>query len=456
MTDNQQSGWAKAFKAYDIRGRVPSELNPEMAYRLGRAFAEQLQAKKVVVGRDVRLSSAELAAAVGKGLMEAGCDVLDIGLGGTEMVYFATSHLRADGGIMVTASHNPLDYNGMKLVRQESRPISGDSGLHAIRDAVCDGREWGPVAAPGTTLAVDVLPSYVEHLLSYIEVTRMKPLKVVMDAGNGGAGLVLRELAKRLPLEIVPVRFEPDGTFPQGIPNPLLPENRSLTAEAVRKSGADLGIAWDGDFDRCFFFDETGEFIEGYYVVGLLAAAFLQKTPGAKIIHDPRLTWNTRDMVETDGGVAIQSKTGHAFIKERMRAEDAVYGGEMSAHHYFRDFFYCDSGMIPWLLVLGLMSRSGKKLSELVDERMRLYPCSGEINRELSDAAAAIRRVEEKYLPQAIGVDRTDGVSLEFATWRFNLRSSNTEPVVRLNVETRGDEALMREKTAEILALLDE
>ena len=284
----------------------------------------------------------------------------------------------------------------------------------------------------------------------------MKPLKVVMDAGNGGAGLVLRELAKRLPLEIVPVRFEPDGTFPQGIPNPLLPENRSLTAEAVRKSGADLGIAWDGDFDRCFFFDETGEFIEGYYVVGLLAAAFLQKTPGAKIIHDPRLTWNTRDMVETDGGVAIQSKTGHAFIKERMRAEDAVYGGEMSAHHYFRDFFYCDSGMIPWLLVLGQMSRSGKKLSELVDERMRLYPCSGEINRELSDAAAAIRRVEKKYQPQAIGVDRTDGVSLEFATWRFNLRSSNTEPVVRLNVETRGDAALMREKTAEILALLDQ
>ncbi|NMC31954.1 MAG: phosphomannomutase [Veillonellaceae bacterium] len=456
MTDNQQSGWAKAFKAYDIRGRVPSELNPEMAYRLGRAFAEQLQAKKVVVGRDVRLSSAELAVAVGKGLMEAGCDVLDIGLGGTEMVYFATSHLRADGGIMVTASHNPLDYNGMKLVRRESRPISGDSGLHAIRDAVCDGRNWGPAAAPGTTQAVDVLPAYVEHLLSYIEVTRMKPLKVVMDAGNGGAGLVLRELAKRLPLTLIPVRFEPDGNFPQGIPNPLLPENRSLTAETVRKTGADLGIAWDGDFDRCFFFDETGEFIEGYYVVGLLAAAFLQKTPGAKIIHDPRLIWNTRDIVKTAGGMAIQSKTGHAFIKERMRAEDAVYGGEMSAHHYFRDFFYCDSGMIPWLLVLELMSRSGKKLSELVDERMRLYPCSGEINRELAAAAVAIRRVEEKYLPQAIGVDRTDGVSLEFATWRFNLRSSNTEPVVRLNVETRGDAALMREKTTEILVLLDQ
>ncbi len=448
--------WAKAFKAYDIRGRLPEELNPAMAYRLGRAFAEQLQAKTAVVGRDVRLSSSELAEAVGQGLLAGGCDVLDIGLCGTEMVYFATSHLRADGGIMVTASHNPLDYNGMKLVRRESRPISGDSGLLAIRDAVCGSREWTPVAVTGIRQSVDVLPAYVEHLLSYVDVARLKPLKVVMDAGNGGAGLVLRELAKRLPLEIVPVRFEPDGTFPQGIPNPLLPENRSITAEAVLKSGAAIGIAWDGDYDRCFFFDEAGGFIEGYYVVGLLAAAFLQKNPGARIIHDPRLTWNTRDMVEAAGGKAVQSKTGHAFIKERMRAEDAVYGGEMSAHHYFRDFFYCDSGMIPWLLVLELMSRNGKPLSELVGERMRLYPCSGEINRELADAATAIRRVEEKYLPTAVSVDRTDGLSAEFGQWRFNLRSSNTEPVVRLNVETKGDEVLMREKTTEILALLDE
>jgi phosphomannomutase/phosphomannomutase/phosphoglucomutase len=357
---------------------------------------------------------------------------------------------------MVTASHNPLDYNGMKLVRRESRPISGDSGLHAIRDAVCGNREWASAPVTGVRKPVDVLPAYVEHLLSFVDVKRLKPLKVVVDAGNGGAGLVLRELAKRLPLSIVPVRFEPDGTFPQGIPNPLLPENRSITAEAVLKSGAAVGIAWDGDYDRCFFFDEAGGFIEGYYVVGLLAAAFLQKNPGARIIHDPRLTWNTRDMVEAAGGKAVQSKTGHAFIKERMRAEDAVYGGEMSAHHYFRDFFYCDSGMIPWLLVLELMSRNGKPLSELVGERMRLYPCSGEINRELADAAAAIRRVEEKYLPNAVCVDRTDGVSIEFDKWRFNLRSSNTEPVVRLNVETRGDEALMREKTTEILALLDE
>lgn len=448
--------WAKAFKAYDIRGRLPEELNPAMAYRLGRAFAEQLQAKTVVVGRDVRLSSLDLAEAVGQGLLAGGCNVLDIGLCGTEMVYFATSHLRADGGIMVTASHNPLDYNGMKLVRRESRPISGDSGLQAIRDAVCGNRQWAPAAVTGIRQPVDVLPPYVEHLLSYVDVARMKPLKVVMDAGNGGAGLVLRELAKRLPLEIVPVRFEPDGTFPQGIPNPLLPENRSITAEAVLKSGAAMGIAWDGDYDRCFFFDEAGRFIEGYYVVGLLSAAFLQKNPGARIIHDPRLTWNTRDMVEAAGGKAVQSKTGHAFIKERMRAEDAVYGGEMSAHHYFRDFFYCDSGMIPWLLVLELMSRNGKPLSELVGERMRLYPCSGEINRELADAATAIRRVEAKYLPTAVSVDRTDGLSAEFGQWRFNLRSSNTEPVVRLNVETKGDEALMLEKTAEILALLDE
>ena len=445
----------KAFKAYDIRGRLPEEINPTMAYRLGQAFAEQLAAKNVVVGRDVRLSSPELADAVMQGLMAGGCNAIDIGLCGTEMVYFATAHLQADGGIMVTASHNPLDYNGMKLVRQGARPISGDSGLDAIRDAVCDGRAFYSAVVGGERIRLNIMADYVAHLLSYVDCGALQPMKVVFDAGNGGAGLVMEQLAAQLPLTVVPVRFAPDGTFPQGIPNPLLPENRAVTAEAVLAAGADFGVAWDGDFDRCFFFDEQANFIEGYYVVGLLAEAFLQKSPGARIIHDPRLSWNTQAIVAGAGGVAIQSKTGHAFIKERMRAEDAVYGGEMSAHHYFRDFFYCDSGMIPWLLVLELLSRSGKKLSELVGERMAAFPCSGEINRELAEPKAAIRRVEERFLGEALQVDRTDGVSAEFADWRFNLRSSNTEPVVRLNVESRADAALMRQKTAEILAVLD-
>ena len=451
----KQQAWRKAFKAYDIRGRIPAEMNEEMAWRLGRAFAEVWKPASVVVGRDVRPSSEKLCAAITAGLRAGGAAVLDIGLGGTEMVYFATSHLGADGGLMVTASHNPQDYNGIKLVQKGSRPISGDSGLHALRDLVCSETVWPDAAEPGEYRSVSVMADYVAHLLQYIDPLQMKPLKVVVDPGNGGAGLVLAELAKKLPLEMIPVRFEPDGTFPQGIPNPLLPENRSITAEAVKQTHAAVGVAWDGDFDRCFFFDENAEFLEGYYIVGFLAEAFLAKHPGARIIHDPRLTWNTREIVERLGGVPIQCKTGHAFIKERMRAEDAVYGGEMSAHHYFRDFYYCDSGMIPFLLVLELLSRSGRNLSELMAERLRRYPCSGEINRELAEPAAAIRRVEAAFLGEALAVDRTDGVSAEFADWRFNLRSSNTEPVVRLNVETKGDQALMEAKTRKILSILD-
>ena len=446
----------KGFKAYDIRGVVGAEVNEDLAYRVGRAYAALYHPQAMCVGYDIRPSSPAIAEAVMRGLTDGGADVMDIGLCGTEMVYYATSHLRADGGIMVTASHNPLDYNGMKLVRQGARPISGDSGLDAIRDAVCDGRAFDSAAVGGERIRLNIMADYVAHLLSYVDRGVLQPMKVVFDAGNGGAGLVMEQLAAALPITMAPVRFAPDGTFPQGIPNPLLPENRAVTAEAVLATGADFGVAWDGDFDRCFFFDEQANFIEGYYVVGLLAEAFLQKSPGARIIHDPRLSWNTQAIVAGAGGVAIQSKTGHAFIKERMRAEDAVYGGEMSAHHYFRDFFYCDSGMIPWLLVLELLSRSGKKLSELVGERMAAFPCSGEINRELAEPKAAIRRVEERFLGEALQVDRTDGVSAEFADWRFNLRSSNTEPVVRLNVESRADAALMRQKTAEILAVLDE
>ncbi len=443
------------FKAYDIRGRIPDQLNEDVAYRIGRAFAQVLRPKTVVVGQDVRPTSPALTSALVKGLTEGGADVLDIGLCGTEEVYFATSHAKADGGIMVTASHNPADYNGMKLVREESRPISGDSGLDRIR-LLAEQGEFDSPNRIGQVMPYEHRVAYIRHLLSYIDISALRPLKVVVNAGNGCAGPLLDLLEKQLPLEIIKICHEPDGTFPNGIPNPLLPENRGITRDAVLEHGAGLGIAWDGDFDRCFFFNEEGEFIEGYYIVGLLAETFLARQPEAKIIHDPRLTWNTIDIVQQAGGKAVMSKTGHAFIKERMRAEDAVYGGEMSAHHYFRDFAYCDSGMIPWLLVVELMCRQRKLLTELVGERMRMFPASGEINRTLSDPTAAIAAIEAKYTADAINVDHTDGLSVEYADWRFNLRMSNTEPVVRLNVESRGDQELMEVKTGELLDLLDE
>ncbi|WP_317933075.1 phosphomannomutase [Halioxenophilus sp. WMMB6] len=442
------------FKAYDIRGRVPEQLNPDVAYRVGRAFAEFLQAKTVVVGHDIRLTSPELAAAVADGITDAGANVLDIGQCGTEEVYFATFNNAVDGGICVTASHNPMDYNGMKLVRAGSRPISGDTGLFDIQK-LAESAEF-KAAEKGVVTPLDSRAAYVQHLLGYLNVAELKPLKVVVDPGNGGAGAVIEALESFLPLQFVKVHFEPDGHFPHGIPNPLLPENRSATIAAVKESGADLGIAWDGDFDRCFFFDENGRFIEGYYLVGLLAEAFLRKHPGERIVHDPRLTWNTQETVSRCGGVAIQSKTGHAFIKERMRKEDAVYGGEMSAHHYFRDFAYCDSGMIPWLLVVELISQSGKSLSVLVDDCMAAYPCSGEINSTVAEAAAVIAKAEQRYAGDALVVDHTDGLSVEFEQWRFNLRMSNTEPVIRLNVEARGDAELMAAKTDELLALIRE
>jgi len=443
------------FKAYDIRGRIPDQLNDDVAYRVGRAYAQFLQPKTVVVGQDVRPTSPVLTAALIRGLTEGGADVLDLGLCGTEEVYFATSYAQADGGIMVTASHNPADYNGMKLVREESRPISGDSGLDMIRKLAEQGGFNAP-ARIGSVSPYEHRVAYLRHLLSYIDTSVLRPLKIVVNAGNGCAGPVLDLLEKQLPLEICKICHEPDGTFPNGIPNPLLPENRGVTRDAVLANGAGLGLAWDGDFDRCFFFDEQGEFVEGYYIVGLLANAFLAKEPDARIIHDPRLTWNTIDIIEKAGGQAVMSKTGHAFIKERMRAEDAVYGGEMSAHHYFRDFAYCDSGMIPWLLVVEMMCRERKLLSELVCERMARFPASGEINRLITDPQAAIAAVEEKYTVDSLHIDRTDGLSIEFADWRFNLRMSNTEPVVRLNVESRGNQALMEAKTQELLNFLQD
>ncbi len=441
------------FKAYDIRGQIPNQLNADICYRIGNATAAFLGAKTVVVGRDMRLTSAEFADAVIQGLTDAGIEVLDIGLCGTEMVYFATSHLNADGGIMVTASHNPADYNGLKLVREDARPISADTGLADIRKlAESDERA---TAGGGKRTEVDIFDDYIEHMLGYVEVENLSPLKLVVNAGNGCAGIAIDGLESYLPFGLVKIHNEPDGTFPNGIPNPMLEENQAATARAVVEHDANMGIAWDGDFDRCFLFDENGTFIEGYYIVGLLAESILKKNPGGKIIHDPRMTWNTLDIVEAAGGEAVQSKSGHSFIKEKMREVDGIYGGEMSAHHYFRDFSYADSGMIPWLLVAELISTSGKSLSELVGERMVMYPASGEINRQVEDAGATLQTLYETYAEDALDVDDADGYSFEFAEWRFNIRMSNTEPVVRLNIETRGNAELLAEKTKEILAILD-
>jgi len=441
------------FKAYDVRGRIPDQLNEDIAYRIGRAYAAFLQPKQVVVGYDIRLSSRQLCDALSRGLTDSGVDVLNIGQCGTEEIYFATSHLKVDGGIVVTASHNPKDYNGMKFVREESRPISGDTGLEDIRK-LAEKNEFPEVAKKGTVREVDTKADYVEHLLSYIDLSALKKLKVVSNPGNGGAGRIVDLLEPHLPFEFVKVFHEPDGNFPNGVPNPLLEENRQPTIDALLAAKADVALAWDGDFDRCFFFDEKGGFIEGYYIVGLLAESFLKRFPGSKIIHDPRLTWNTQAVVKEFGGQVVQCKSGHAFIKEKMRSEDAVYGGEMSAHHYFRDFFYCDSGMIPWLLVLELLCTTGKPLSQLVEEAIARFPASGEINRKVDDAKAVIEKVLAHYKADAIDIDYTDGVSLSFPEWRFNLRMSNTEPVIRLNVESRGDIALMQAKTQEILALM--
>ena len=441
------------FKAYDIRGRVPDELDETLARKIGLAMAGQLGPGPVVLGRDVRLSSPALQAALADGFHAAGREVIDIGMGGTEEVYFQTDHLGAAGGVMVTASHNPMDYNGMKLLREGSRPISGDTGLFTIRDFAANHHAAIP-AGIATQRTMADKSAYIAHLLSYIDRDRLKPLKIVTNAGNGGAGLVVDQLAPHLPFDFIHIQHEADGHFPNGIPNPLLPECRDATANAVRANGADFGVAWDGDFDRCFFFDADGRFIEGYYLVGLLATALLARHPGGKIIHDPRLTWNTIEMVRAAGGIPVLSKTGHAFIKERMRAENAIYGGEMSAHHYFRDFAYCDSGMIPWLLIAELVSTSGLSLAGLVEDRMRAYPCSGEINFKVADAHATTERVLAHYASQAPTLDHTDGISADFGQWRFNLRSSNTEPLLRLNVESRGDTTLMQERTAEITALI--
>ncbi|MBJ8957518.1 phosphomannomutase CpsG [Citrobacter youngae] len=445
------------FKAYDIRGKLGEELNEDIAYRIGRAYGEFLKPKTIVVGGDVRLTSESLKLALANGLMDAGTDILDIGLSGTEEIYFATFHLGVDGGIEVTASHNPMDYNGMKLVRENAKPISGDTGLRDVQ-RLAEENNFAPVDAQlrGSYKKISILDAYVDHLMGYIDFANFtRPMKLVVNSGNGAAGHVIDAIEKRFVAASVPVSFikvhhQPDGTFPNGIPNPLLPECRKDTADAVKEHGADLGIAFDGDFDRCFLFDGEGQFIEGYYIVGLLAEAFLQKEPGAKIIHDPRLTWNTIDIVTKAGGIPVMSKTGHAFIKERMRKEDAIYGGEMSAHHYFRDFAYCDSGMIPWLLVAELIAKSNLSLETLVSERMNAYPCSGEINYKVNNASVMIEAIEHQYALMAEQIDKVDGLSMEFSDWRFNIRTSNTEPLLRLNVETKSNTEKVKLKVSDL------
>jgi len=455
------------FKAYDIRGQVPHSIDADLARALGQAVAESLPARHVVLGYDARLSGPALLQALTGGLLAAGATVTHMGMCGTEEIYHAAARHGFDAGIMITGSHNPADENGFKLVRGGAIPVSRDSGLQDIEQRVAAilAKKGSPdaqthVQIPGTHLRqANFRKEYARWLLDYSGIQHLpttgRPLKIVADAGNGCAGLLLQEVLPYLPCEMVCLHMQPDGHFPLGVPNPLLPERREATARAVREHGADLGLAWDGDFDRCFFYDHEGRFIEGYYLIGLLAGELLRSFPGGKVVHDTRVYWNTREVVTELGGKPVMGKTGHAFMKERMRVENAVYGGEMSAHHYFRDFAYCDSGMLPWMLVVAALSRSGANLAELLDARMAAWPCSGEINRRVPDAPALMQRIRDTYAPQALHEDRLDGINLEFAQWRFNLRMSNTEPLLRLNVESRADKALLEDKTAEILCLLD-
>jgi len=438
-----------SFKAYDIRGKVPSELNTDLAYKIGRTIASYLNADSIVIGRDVRKSSPELSEALEKGITDAGCNVIDLGLCGTEMIYFGTPFLNADGGVMITASHNPPEYNGLKFVKRGSVPMGYDSDLNIIEKMVLSS-DLGKIAeVKGKVIQKDIMKDFIESLKKFYKPENIKPLKVVVNAGNGCVGPALDQLEKNLPIKMIKVFHEPDSNFPNGVPNPLLPENRESTIKVIKENNADLGVAWDGDYDRCFFFDEKGNFIEGYYIVGLLAKSILKQNPNEKIVHDPRLTWNTIEVVKKAGGEAVVSKSGHAYIKQKMREVNAIYGGEMSAHHYFRDNFYSDSGLIPFLLILQLTSEEDKPFSQLVEEMVNSYPCSGEINSTISDPQKKLIQIKEKYSDGII--NELDGVSIEYPNWRFNVRLSNTEPLIRLNVESRGDKKLMEEKTEELL-----
>lgn len=442
----------KSFKAYDIRGKVPSELNNELAYKVGRAVTNYLKAKSIVIGRDVRKSSPELSEALTNGFVDAGCDIIDLGLCGTEMIYFGTPFLNADGGVMITASHNPPEYNGLKFVKRGSVPMGYDSGLNEIEKMILND-DLGEISQnKGKVISKDIMNEFISSLDRFFDASRINPLNVVVNAGNGCVGPALDQLENKLPIKMIKVFHEPDSNFPNGVPNPLLPENRQPTIDAIKKHNADLGVAWDGDYDRCFFFDEQGNFIEGYYIVGLLAKSILKTNPNEKIVHDPRLIWNTVEEVQNAGGEAVVSKSGHAFIKQKMREVNSIYGGEMSAHHYFRDNYYSDSGLIPFLLTMQLMSEENKTLSSLVGQMVKAFPCSGEINSTIDNPAGKIEEIKKKYSDGKI--DELDGLSVEYKDWRFNIRMSNTEPLLRLNVESRNDENLMNEKTKELLNLI--
>ncbi len=441
-----------SFKAYDIRGKVPGDLNTDLAYKVGRAYVKYLDCKSVVIGRDVRKSSPEISEALANGITDAGAHVIDLGLCGTEMIYFGTPYLEADGGIMITASHNPPEYNGLKFVKKGSVPMGYGSGLSDVEQMILSD-DFGEISKnKGSVKQVNIMDQFIERLRTFIKEDSLKPFKVVVNAGNGCVGPALDAIEKYLPISMIKVFHEPDSNFPNGVPNPLLPENRKPTIDAILKNKADLGVAWDGDYDRCFFFDEKGNFIEGYYIVGILAKSILKAYPGEKIVHDPRLVWNTIDVVKNSNGEVVQSVSGHAFIKEKMREVNSVYGGEMSAHHYFRENYYSDSGMIPFLLIMQLMSDENKSMSQLVGEMINNYPCSGEINSTLDNPAAKLDEIKEKYADGKM--DFTDGVSVEYDKWRFNVRLSNTEPLIRLNVETKKDTKLLEEKTKELLDII--
>ncbi len=445
------------FGPYDIRGVYPESINQELAYRVGRIFPKLFDVKKVGVGNDIRLSSPTIRDALERGLTESGCDVLDIGQCGTEMIYYTVGSMNLDGGIMVTASHNPQDHNGLKCVGRGVKPIGPDSGLYDIRDKIIDeSLDWSPKKATGKITKIDILPGYIQKILSYIDVKNLKPLKIVVNSGNGSAGPVINELEKFLPFEIVKIHNDPNGFFPNGVPNPLMQEKRSETIKAVIENKADCGIAFDGDFDRCFLFDERGNFVEGYYMVGLLAEAFMKKEKNAKVVCDARVFWNTEEIAENAGGKALVCQSGHTFIKEMMRRENAIYGGELSAHHYFRDFYFCDSGMISWLLSLEMISMTGKNLSELVADMQEKYPISGEVNTKVESVEKVkeiFKKIEDKYSGTG-KVLKIDGFGVDYENWRFNVRGSQTEPYVRLNVETRGDKKLLEEKTTELLKVI--
>lgn len=446
------------FKSYDIRGKLGEELNDDIAYDIGAAIAQCLDVESVVLGGDCRETSASLKAAVARGLQDMGVDVLDIGMCGTEEVYFATDHLNADAGVEVTASHNPITYNGMKIVGKGSRPLDPATELSAIHKAA-EHAEFTLNANKGKLTSVDVRKAYAAKVCSFIEPAKLKPLKILVNAGNGTAGPAFDEIAELLNAQGAPITFvrmdhEPDASFPNGIPNPLLPENQPRTANAVRENGADFGVAWDGDFDRCFFFDHTGAFVDGYYIVGLLAQQAVTAHKGETIIYDPRMIWNTQEIVAELGGKAVPARTGHAYQKAVMREHGAIYGGEMSAHHYFRDFAYCDSGMIPWLMVAELVSTTGLSLADLIADRKAKFPASGEQNFELKDPAAAMEHVENSLKSEAVEIEHFDGLSMDFDSWRLNLRASGTEPLVRLNIETRGDEAAVAVHLAQVKSLL--